>query len=337
MLNENSNTIRFVDPSTGMMLHKPEEWNKNGGYGETDALWRTAISYVCYNDSGFSYSIVNCFRKFTMINRKGYSYQPMRMIGRYREDDVSRDQVIMALSSLYFNDDYQDLNEICSHLPYRLSRRFKMGISMKLWVNMLSNYKSNNKKYKLYSLLFGLSQIIILPITFIIAKIVRILLGVNKDYDPVWYFEIDKSTGIWTYDNGDWKFIDKSDWATNGNKLFSKYSRSLDRNPIKKLLNKLIYPEFSLHLTTWMIYCMKNGLVKNIIKKLILLYSEKSNLLINLLMGKNVDIKEIEEYNPLYYYRWQNRLNKTNYSYKLEGDDALFNTIDKDILYSIKK
>lgn len=114
---------------------KPEKHN---------ALIRTALAALAYKDEDLIEGVRNCFRKFTQINKKGYLYQACRCNPRLFEDDVSRDQVIMALSALFILDK-PFAKEIASHLPYKLSRRFNQVPSMWFWVKWIADESKWNK------------------------------------------------------------------------------------------------------------------------------------------------------------------------------------------------
>jgi hypothetical protein len=110
-----------------------------------------------------------------------------------------------------------------------------------------------------------------------------------------------------------------------------------DKNIFYKILRNLDYPTYALHLTSWMVYFMKDTAIKRFLQKLIRFESEDSNLLLKLLSGVDIDKKTIDEYKPMWQFRWSVRFNGTCYERYLKGDDALYNVIDKDILISLKK
>jgi hypothetical protein len=107
-----------------------------------NALHRTSLALIAYKNPELLEGVKNCFRKFDMINYpKGkYWYQACRCNPRMWEDDVSRDQIIMALTALYITEK-KSAKEIASHLPFKLSRRFNMVPSMYFWVKYIANEK----------------------------------------------------------------------------------------------------------------------------------------------------------------------------------------------------
>lgn len=140
-----------------------------------DSLWRTSMAYMAYNDNDLLTGVKSCFRKFKMINKKGkYWYQLSRSTNRYSEDDVSRDQTIMALTSLKFHNQEELLTEYASHIPYKLSRRFNMTPTMYFWVKAL--YKNN----KFYNFMFQLLLVLELLISYSITKPLRRWAGFNN-------------------------------------------------------------------------------------------------------------------------------------------------------------
>ena len=123
------------DYDTDGLLH-PEKHN---------ALHRTSLALITYKDPDLLEGVKNCFRKFDMINypKDKYWYQACRCNPRMWEDDVSRDQTIMALVSLYIVEK-GSAKEIASHLPWKLSRRFNQVPSMWFWVKWIANGKKIN-------------------------------------------------------------------------------------------------------------------------------------------------------------------------------------------------
>lgn len=325
MYNNNSDTFRFV--TNNMMLRKNEDWNPDGDYGKGDALWRTSLSYIAYKAPMLKDGILSCFRKFKMINKKKYLYQGSRCFDRYCEDDVSRDQIIMAISALKINGDHDELKEIGKHLPYRLSRRFVMGPTMWLWIKYLVTEK------KRYNYLFQIFELIEFLPSVLWNKFLRMVMGWNKEYSQEWYMSIDNTIGFWSVDD---EWIINDNWnVNNGQRLYSNYQYKKKNNKLFKIIDSMEYPEYALHLTAWMVYCSKNSLLKKILQKLCIWLAEKDNLLIRKLMNDNVTEEEIEKYKPTRSFRWSSRYNGTSYTNYLEGDDAIYNTIDKDILYGI--
>lgn len=116
---------------------------KNELYPEKhNALHRTSLALIAYKDKELLEGVKDCFRKFGMINypKNKYWYQACRCNPRMWEDDVSRDQIIMALTALHITDK-DSAKEIAGHLPFKLSRRFNMVPSMYFWVKYLHSEK----------------------------------------------------------------------------------------------------------------------------------------------------------------------------------------------------
>jgi len=143
--------------------------------GKGDSLWRTSVAYITYGDEDLLKGITQCFRKFDMINKKDkYWYQVSRSSNRYSEDDVSRDQTIMALTALKLRGQDKILKEITKHLPYKLSRRFNMTPTMWFWVKYL---ETDNKWYSgLYQTAQFIEHLVEIPIT----KMFRRFAGLHK-------------------------------------------------------------------------------------------------------------------------------------------------------------
>lgn len=252
MLNKNKEINKSLywkyDSNDNMMYSTPYPWN--GPYeefsGHGDALCRTALAYITYKDKDLKVGILNCFRKFTMINYpKKYWYQASRCSNRYREDDVSRDQIILALSALKINNDIIELKEITRHLPYRLSRRFKMTPIMWSWINYLKTDK------KIWAILFNLFNLLELIIVIPLTKILRKLAKVDKTMPVGQYIDNSITKTFWykVYDTIQlhgyalnlkaWEF-----YIINSNDIFGKISRKLmlsdvedDNYAVRLLLN----------------------------------------------------------------------------------------------------
>lgn len=328
MFSQDSDTYRFFKKDIKMMLEKPEGWQE--GYGEADALFRTSISYMAYGGPILKEGVLSCFTKIQ--NGKKYYYQGARCYPRKGEEDVSRDQTILALSSLKFNDNIEELNEIGRNLRYRLSKRFIMTPALWIWIRMIC---TDNK---FYNTLFGLMEIIELLPSVLWNKILRKILGYNKEYSMKWYMDFDPTTGLWhNWDEKGWIFTPNVDWANNGYKLYCANQKRLSESCMLRFMDKTEFPEYAAHLGSWMISFMQNGFLKKILQKIMRWNIEEENYLLNMLMGSDVDIQKIDEYKPMWQFRWSSRFNGTYYTKYLDKDDAKYNVTDKDILYAVKK
>jgi len=321
------------------MLCKNQYNDSDLGFG--DCLWRTSMAYIAYGDSRLKKGIIKSFRKFTMANKKGYWYQASRCYNRYQEDDVSRDQVILALAALKLNGDEKELKEITTHLPSKLSRRFRMSFVLRLWMKAITT----NSKW--YNFLFHFFELVEFIPAVLWNKIFRPLALRNKQYDPEWYMSVDTTMKFWYEDWNvanapQWVWItNPEDWAwiniNNGQKLKNNYKHKIDNNRILKILGKILYPGYALHLCSWMTYTSGKSILKKLLQKFILLESEKSNLLIHLMMDKYITDKQIKEYKPMSDYRWSSRMDGATSFKFLDGPDAKYNVIDKDILLKLKE
>lgn len=281
-----------------MMYSAPYPWS--GEYsefsGSGDALYRTSSAYIAYGDVDLKVGILNCFRKFTMINYPDkYWYQASRCSNRYREDDVSRDQVILALSALKINNDITELKEITRHLPYKLSRRFNMSPIMWAWVNYL---KTDNKLWAtLYNFFNLLELIIAIPLTKTLRKLAK----------------VDKEMPVGTYiDNS----VKKTFWY--------------------KIYNKVQLHGYVLNLKAWEFYTTNsNDIFAKISRKLMLSDVEKNNYLIRLLLKdkpKDIsDYKSTSNWRPSIRFNGDH----DGTVWYLKDSEIAFNQMDKDIINKI--
>lgn len=294
--------------SENMFLEKPEGWADQNDHGEYDSLWRTSLGAITYKDKELIQSIFDCFRKFRMINKKGYKYQASRYKNRYQEDDVSRDQVILAFSAMsYLNNNKLLTNkqsklrfDILSHIPYKLSRRFNMSPTMYFWVK--SQYKNN----KIYSFLYGLFHFIELLLVVPINKLIRIIVNIHGNLSQDEHI----------------------------NRISYNYFNKIKLQKWKRIIYGLKTPGYAFHLASWMSYTIKNPFTK-LINKLLIWEVENSNLLIRLLSKDKIKKDEINKYKPMLYWRWSSRLDGWTpgpYRY-LNEIESKYNVIDKDILF----
>lgn len=292
---------RYFDTKSKMMLQTDPDWNKDGDDGKGDALFRTGLAYITWEEPKMKEGILECFRKFDMINRGDkYWYQPMRHTGRHKEDDVSRDQTLLALSALKVNGDEEELQEICSHLPYRLSRRFTQTPTMWCWIQDL-----RGKKWAGYvSSFFALLET---SFSILLNKISEPILGLKEihqdDYDHHLYYE------------------KKEEW-----------------NKFQLFIDKVMWPGYAQHLMCWHVFTSSDNFIKRMLEKLLLSYTEKGNLLFRLLCrDKSVTMEDIESYKPMNNWRWSIRMDGSSSSECSFGYDISVNQMDKDILYKIYK
>jgi len=300
--------FRKFNAADGMFYIPPQPWeeqdSERGQFrGEFDSLWRTSLAYITYKDSDLKQAIVNCFRRFEMINMPGkYWYQASRASNRYGEDDVSRDQVILALASLKVNGDEAELKEIASHLPFRLSRRFLMTPTMWFWVKWLATDK---KRFKLAYLSMNLIEHLI-SVTY--TKALRKLTGATT---PV-PLPHDKNT-VWSFNVNGWK---------------------------AKLYKAVGYPEYGLHFSSWMIYSVNDqSWLGKLNKRIMRWQMQDSNLLLRILLdGQQVTNDEVEAFKSTNTFMWQRRTDfPLSWVYELKPKEREFNDYEKDILKTLLK
>ncbi len=297
-----------------MMYEHAWEWRKREGernLGEGDALWRTGLAYITWKDPEIKEGILGCFRKVKGGHHfKKDFYQPMRATGRHGEDDVSRDQVTMAFASLAVNGDTEELHEIASKTPWRLSRRMSMTIDFYFWVKSLTKTKYK----KLYANLHLLTQLLFTPIA----------LGLN--------FIIGKSLGF--------KSIGNNEYTSRYH-----YDKRDKWNKFQKSLFKAYYMGYAFHLACWQLYTLpvsnKNPL-KWLFCKLMLTHCEQQNFLCRLLLNDlTVTQEDVDNYVPKEGFRWQMRYDGSCPSYHNEKpqewkDKYLkYNQLDKDCLITM--
>jgi hypothetical protein len=328
MFNTTSKTYRFFDINKKMMFQTPEGWENPKNIGEADACHRTSMSYISYGDKILKEGILSCFTKVEKPNGK-YYYQGARCYPRYGENDMSRDQTIMALASLKFNGDEKELKEIGRHLRFRLSKRFLMGPTLWVWIRMATS------KSKWWTNLFGIFELIEFVPGILWNKLLYKMLG-YKDRDSLWYMDVDPNTGLWhNWDGKGWVYDEKSD-ANNGYKLYAITEKAKSESWFRKFLSSTDYPTYALHLTSWLVYFMEDCMLKKWLTGLIKWSVEKENLLLKLLSGQEVQDSQIDIYKPMKSNRWSDRFNGTCYQEYLKNDDSIYNVIDKDMLIKIK-
>lgn len=303
MLNKNleiNQTLYWkFNPADKMMYSAPYPWNgphtEYSGHG--DALIRTSLAYIAYSDLELKQGILNCFRKFTLIDHPNkYWYQASRCSNRYREDDVSRDQVILALSALTVNNDIAELKEITSHLPFKLSRRFNMSITMWTW----TKYLRTNKIF--WSNLYHFLSILELAIAIPLTKFLRKKAKVDIHMEPGTFITDATKNSIWY-----------------------------------RIYNKIQLPGYALHLKAWQYYTSnKKGIFAMINRSLLQSDIESDNYLMQILLGNAVDIagyKSISNWRP--HLRLNGDNNGT--VWYLDDSQVAYNQLDKDILNFNKK
>jgi hypothetical protein len=318
MFNPISDTYRYFDQKVKMLFEKPEPWETNPGRGEPDALLRTARAYIAYKQPVLKEGILSCYKK----ESDGH-YQAYRCAPDIGAEDVSRDQTTGSLAALFINGDKTEFEEIGPKLRFRLSKRFLQGPGMWLW---LRQWWVAYGIIEFFSIVFGIMW----------NKVLYRLLDRTKVYSEEEYLAKDPNTGVWFKENGTWKYIENAYWATNGNKLYSEYKKKLDENKFYKFLDMTEYMTYGAFLTVMMVYCMPQSIFRRLLVKLLKWnFKGENNLLLRAMFDKDVTKEEIDALKPMKGFRWTSRFDKSSYFDYLEGDDAKYNNLDKDILYGI--
>jgi len=296
-------------PEDGLFYHSKYPWERNDIHfkqfrGEYDTLWRSGLGYIAYGDEQTKKGIIDCFRPYIIGEHRDISkvkYQASRASNRFGEDDVSRDQVIMALSALEFNGDIEELQEIADRLPFRLSRRFLMTPTMWFWVKYLATRKKGWRNA--FAFMQTLEHSINIPVT----KFLRFLAGANKPIS----LPHDQHSEL-PYKQG-WRL---------------------------KLYKLLGYPEYGLHFAAWQYYVVPfGGILGKWNLKLMRWQMEDNNLLLRaMLKGREVSMNEVDEFRPTNTFMWQRRRDvATAWIYELAPEQYEFNNLEVDILLSVVK
>lgn len=295
----------FWDKEKEMIMVKPfKNWIKDNGEG--DALWRTGIAYISNPIKKYKDGILRAFRK----TDDGY-YQACRCNPEIREEDVSRDQVILAWTSLYINNDNLDLVDLVLSTKYRLSKRFIMTPQMWLWSRGLIG---DSFYGQLGQFILMLELLINVPYNYMIKKLIG-----YRDYHPVELEKMMKEPST------------TEPWREKGEELRDEM---LDKK-WKIMLWKANFPGYGLHLAAWMNYTGTNGIFKQINNYLIWKDASKYNLLLKLLTGGQVINEEIEQFVPREEWIWSSRFDKGDRGRDLPEPDVY--QFDKEILITIKK
>lgn len=295
-------------PDDGLFYKPKPPWEHHDSYFkefrvEYDSLWRSGLAYIAYGDRDIKEGILNCFRPYIIGEKRDSSkikYQASRASNRFGEDDVSRDQVILALSSLEFNGDIKEVIEICNKLPFRLSRRFLMTPTMWFWVKYLGTRKQGWKNA--FAFMQTFEHLIQIPLT----KFLRWISGATKPI-PLPH-------------NQHTKLPYKEGWRW-------------------KIYQTIGYPEYGLHFAAWQYYTVPfGGILGKLNRRLMKWQMQDSNLLLRLLLGgKDLTISEVKHFKPTNTFMWQRRTDvRTAWIYELKPEEYEFNNLEKDILGRIK-
>ena len=293
----------------GLFYHTKYPWEHKDSYfkefrGEFDTLWRSGLGYIAYGDEDTKKGIIDCFRPYIIGEQRDPSktmYQASRASNRFGEDDVSRDQIILALSALEFNGDIEEVKEITGRLSFRLSRRFLMTPTMWFWVKYLATRKKGWKNA--FAFMLTLEHLINIPLT----KVLRRLAGATKEIE----LPHDQHSDL-------------------------PYKKGLRLS----LYKTLGYPEYGLHFAAWQQYVVPfEGLLGRLNKSLMRWQMQDSNLLLRMLLdGRKVDQEEIDAFKPTNTFMWQRRNDvSVAWIYELKPEQYEYNNLEIDILNKILK
>lgn len=317
MFAQDTNTYRYFNSKNKMMMERSEPWETGDGRG--DALLRTGRAYIAYGHPDIKEGILSCYK----LESDGH-YQAYRCAPNYGKDDVSRDQTTGSLTALIINGDDEDARRLASKLRYHLSKRFVQGPGMWLWI-------------KRWWTIYGIVEFFSIIFGVLWNKILYRLLDRNKIYSEEYYMTKDPTTGVWwKNDKGEWVFEKNAYWATNGNKLYAEYKKKVDTNRFYRILDATEYPTYGAFLTAFLVYCMPNGILRKLLAAVLRWnFKGMNNLLFRAMFDKDVTKEEIDSLKPMTGFRWTSRFDGSSYFGYLEGEDAEYNAIDKDILYGI--
>lgn len=294
-------------PEDGLFYHTKYPWEHSDTHfkefrGEYDTLFRSALAYVAYKDEDIKQGILNCFRPYIVGEDRDpakMKYQASRASNRFGEDDVSRDQIILALAALEFNGDIEEVQEIAGRLSFRVSKRFLMTPTMWFWVKYLATRKTKWKNA--FTFMQTLEHLILIPMT----KVLRWITGATTPI-PIPH---NKHSNL-PYKRG---------------KRF-------------KIYTTIGYPEYGLHFAAWQYAVVPfGGILGKINRGLMKWQMEDSNLLLRLLLGgKTPTNEEIEAVEPTNTFIWQRRLDVAiAWIYKLKPEQVEYNNLEVDIIKTI--
>ena len=250
------------------MLVNIKPWSDRDG----DALWRTAIGYICYAEFSLWVGMNDCFvpyKGYDQALRFPYDQHTEPELYAWAKDTVSRDQVCMAIAASRWG--HTNIMELEPNLRWRLSKKHSMTLDMWLWVN---------KHYKSWLAL------IILQFLFIVPW--------NKLWRPIY-----RKAG--------------TGWA-----------------------GKLIYPHYSLFITTFMLAIVPDQPLARLARKLIRQDVEDSNYVLRILLHDWPSLFDMLAYEATSF-RWNRRLDEPSNVYEPVDRKLEYNNIDIDLLYAVIK
>jgi hypothetical protein len=106
-----------------------------------------------------------------------------------------------------------------------------------------------------------------------------------------------------------------------------------------KKCRKIVYPMYAIYLHCFQLYVSPNSIGKWLIKKMSLLFVDKQNFILKVVLGAKVDKNNVYSYKPMYGGRWTTYLNQMNDRFlKIIDDNPEYieeNLVDVDLLISI--
>jgi len=296
-------------PEDGLFYHSKYPWEHGDTHfkefrGEYDTLFRSGLAYIAYGDEDIKRGILNCFRPYIIgedRNPDRMKYQASRASNRFGEDDVSRDQIILALTALEYNGDIEEVKEIASKLSFRVSKRFLMTPTMWFWVKYLATRE--NKWKNAFAFMQTLEHVIQIPMT----KFLRWITGATKQI-PLPHNK-------------------------HSNLPYKKGKRF-------KLYTTIGYPEYGLHFAAWQQYVVPfGGILGKINRSLMRWQMEDNNLLLRILLGgKKIEFWEFESIEPTNTFIWQRRLDVAiAWIYRLKPEQVEYNNLEVDIISTLLK
>jgi len=294
------------DKKEMMLIKKYKSWLTNNGEG--DALWRTSIAYITYpQEKKYKNGILKAFRK-----KENGKYQACRCNPKIGEDDVSRDQIILAWTSLYLNNDINELKDLVLNTKYRLSKRYTQTITMWFWSRGIAGNK-----------IYGFIGQFFLTLELCISILWNIIIKKLVNYKEYSSDELEKMMSEPDFNEP---------WHEKGENLKKEFLNT----KFKEKLWKINFPGYGLHLSSWMNYTgPHNNIWYKLNNWLINIDMSKYNLLLKLLTDQNITDEEINNFKPKEEWIWSSRFDKSTRNRLLKIKDDYI--LDKNILKTIKK
>jgi len=276
----------------GLIVREDLEWSIDKNM--PDSLFRTSQAYIAYGSTALYYAMTkNCI---------SHDYKHLIRHPEHKQDDTSRDAVILFLSALKFNGDINLLNVLIDNLSYKLSERYTMTVAMWLWMKGL-----RGKKHSwIYNLSYQLLELITLVPSLLLTWITRRLAGMHYEFNQNSVPQL---------------FLQEE---VKNNKWF-------------KLYKALQYPGYATNLGSMMIYSAKKiPILTWLINRLFRCEAESTNYFIRLLNGDKKAIKDYidSDYQSMLGLRWGGRLNGESTQYIVDNKRH-YNELDIDLMETL--